>query len=258
MANLSRDRDAGPHGPLANDSQSCAVIPEIRPVEVSDVQRRTKNDPRWRSRSPAYRSWEHAKERCSSTRRHNAHRYIGRGIKMCARWLSSFDAFLEDMGPRPNGTTLDRKDNDGHYSCGSCEECVANRWPPNCQWATRAQQNRNQERYSSALVAFRGESLSVEEWARRFGIPAGTVRSRLKCGLSIEEALSEGYRPRPIKRFATFRGETLSLRDWAIRLGLSKRTIVRRIATGLPLDAPTRKGPGARRRMTDAANHGVA
>jgi len=57
--------------------------------------------------------------------------YGGRGITVCQEWLHDFARFYRDLGPRPEGTTLDRIDPDGNYE------------PGNCRWADAFVQNQN-------------------------------------------------------------------------------------------------------------------
>lgn len=81
--------------------------------------------------SREYRSWDAAKQRCYNPNAHSYENYGGRGITMCSRWVSDFAVFLSDMGPRPEGTSLDRIDVNGNYE------------PGNCRWADRVTQRNN-------------------------------------------------------------------------------------------------------------------
>jgi hypothetical protein len=80
--------------------------------------------------SPTYRSWMKVIQRCTNPKSNRWSRYGGRGIAVCKRWLS-FKAFLEDVGERPAGKTIDRVDNDGNYE------------PGNVRWATPKEQVAN-------------------------------------------------------------------------------------------------------------------
>lgn len=81
--------------------------------------------------SPTYMSYVAMRQRCLNPNAEKFPRYGGRGIKICDRWTASFENFLADMGERPEGTTLDRRDNDGNYS------------KDNCRWSTPKVQANN-------------------------------------------------------------------------------------------------------------------
>ena len=138
--------------------------------------------------SREYGIWRGAKKRCYNRRARGYANYGGRGIVMCSGWKSSFKAFYEDMGPRPSARhSIDRKDGNGHYSCGHCEECVANGWVANCCWATRGEQRRNSK--NVRMLTFGGETMCIADWAKRKGMCKSALLGRLSRGMSVEEAL---------------------------------------------------------------------
>jgi hypothetical protein len=94
-------------------------------------------NPNWKggmTKHPLYGSYVGLVERCTYPGHKDYALYGGRGITVCDRWLDDFWAFVEDMGERPEGHSLDRVDCDGPYA------------PENCRWATASEQRINQRR----------------------------------------------------------------------------------------------------------------
>jgi hypothetical protein len=119
------------------------------------------------SKVPGYSSWHTMVYRCTSPKSPNFEYYGGRGITVCERWRNSFEAFLEDMGERPPGTSLERIDNNGNYE------------PGNCKWATRGEQQRNSRnaKLTQADVDWirSRPPLSLRQMARQLGVSSPTV-----------------------------------------------------------------------------------
>ena len=115
-------------------------------------------------------------------------RYGGRGVRICARWRLNVETFVSDMGQRPTGMSIDRKDNDGHYSCGKCDECRRRGWKGNCRWVSSEIQANNKSN-NRRIVVF-GERLTVPQAARKYKLSSATLLTRLREGLKPNVAVT--------------------------------------------------------------------
>lgn len=129
------------------------------------------------TRHPLYRVWWNMRQRCHNENHPAYVDYGGRGIRVCERW-NSFESFVTDVGPRPAGLFLDRRDNDGNYE------------PSNCRWITRREQNINQRR--SIYVSIGSDILPLKDACRRLGVKYFSVLSRIhKLGWDKADAIRE-------------------------------------------------------------------
>lgn len=129
------------------------------------------------SQHPLKTTWQGMMQRVYDRNAINYYHYGARGIKVCKRW-HSFDFFVADMGPKPSEKdTLDREDTNGDYC------------PSNCRWVDRTTQNNNAR--SNTLLTFEGVTLTVTQWARRVGLRASCIRSRIRYGWSVDRILTE-------------------------------------------------------------------
>lgn len=126
------------------------------------------------SKTPAWKSWESMRTRCSNQKHPAYKHYGGRGIAVCERW-NDFECFFEDMGSRPKGMTLDRIDGDQGY------------FKENCKWSTPKEQSNNLS--NNRRVVFKGVDYTHAQLAEHLGLNYQTLRSRIDRGSPLDAPL---------------------------------------------------------------------
>ncbi len=127
-------------------------------------------------KSREYASWENMIQRCTNPNSRKYEMYGGRGIMVCDEWKKSFEQFYKDMGPRPQGTSIDRIDSNKGY------------FKSNCKWSNLREQLIN-VRWFKQLVRHDGQLLTVDDWIVKLGLQIAIFKSRVIRGLSFKQAL---------------------------------------------------------------------
>lgn len=160
---------------LYGRTTSCGCYRKEQARAATTTHGRTTSDGK---RTKEYSAWLAMRARCEDERSETYRNYGGRGIFVCKRWMgkTGFASFYADMGPRPEGGTLDRIDTNGNYT------------PDNCRWVTRKVQQNN--RRCNRRLTHNGETMTITQWASRVGISQQGLGNRLKRGWSLSQALS--------------------------------------------------------------------
>ena len=133
-----------------------------------------------------YNSWVGIKQRCNNPNNNKYHRYGFRGIKVCPRWLNSFELFLKDMGSKPtNCHSIDRVDNNGNYE------------PSNCKWSNQKQQQNNKS--TNHFLTLDGKTKTIAQWAESLEMSQDVIFARKKLGWSDRDALLKLAHERVVK-----------------------------------------------------------
>lgn len=145
-------------------------------IDKGGRKKRHGDSPRNGKKSKEYYAWDHMKGRCLRPNYSNYHRYGGRGIKICKRWMV-YENFLADVGRAPSPThSLDRYPNkNGHYT------------PGNVRWATPKEQSNNTRR--NIMVRYLGVRYTLPQVVEKYGVDYKLVLERLKRGWKIKRAI---------------------------------------------------------------------
>lgn len=124
------------------------------------------------SKTKTYKTWLGMRERCNNKNHHEYLNYGGRGIKVCKRW-DSYINFLNDMGEKEEGMSLDRINVNGNYE------------PTNCKWSTWIEQCNNKR--NNRHVFINGNRYTWAEAARKLNMTWGYFLKYMRKNNKMED-----------------------------------------------------------------------
>ena len=175
-----------------------------------------------------YSRWYHMKDRCYNKKHPLYHRYGGRGIEICDRWLESYFNFEDDMYDSfiehvkqfgIKDTTLERNDYNGNYE------------PSNCTWKTRKEQQNNKS--TNRFI----DDMSLKQVCDEKGLSYTRTQARIKkLGWTISEAMGESVHDRPSKPCKIFSPEGETLAELSCKYNIPIKVLYQRYHRGWSWD----------------------
>jgi hypothetical protein len=162
-------------------------------------------------RNPTYRIWQGMRTRCYNPLHPSYRNHGERGITICPQWQDDFDQFLKDMGPRPEGLSIERIDNEGNYT------------PENCKWGTRCEQAGNTRR--NLVVEWNMVQCNLIDVARMENVDYASLRYHvfhkgrpLKTAVAILRASGQAFYEISSEKGSTRKNKTDEKRNRRIKL----------------------------------------
>lgn len=151
-------------------TKSCGCLSSDTAVRIHTKHGHSRKD----VSSKTYHTWEGMISRCTCKTDYRYTSYGGVGINVCDRWRK-FENFLEDMGEKPAGLTLDRIDGRLGYS------------KANCRWATTMDQVLN--RRCSIWVVRGGIRKVLKHWCLELSISYGKALRMVRAGANPSDVV---------------------------------------------------------------------
>lgn len=171
--------DCGNSKIVRSESLTAGITKSCGCIRFEKIQNLRKSH--GKSKTAEYKSWNHAKSRITNKNDPKYPYYGGRGITMCQEWISSFEAFYNDMGDKPSSKhSLGRIDvNKGYYK-------------ENCRWEDSYQQAR--ARTDNVYVNINGERLILKDACKQKGLNYKMIHGKIKSGkLTVSEVFNEKF-----------------------------------------------------------------